>query len=253
MAVLAGTSQQAAYANLVMPYALKQQQRTGIPAEVFIIQSGVETGWGTSRWFRSYNNPAGIGVTGAPGAGYHFASLDEGFAAYADKLMGHGEAGQGQFVADVRAGAPTTTLLTDLQNSPWAAGHYGYHSLVDSYHSLYGGGSGTTGQNVPGYTPGAGGSGVQAAGLSLPDFGSLLNSPLAGPLGSFGQLFGSFGSLGLSDFWKATVGTLFTQLIYLGEIIGGFALVTLGVVIILVDSGAMQKAPAIVATAAAAA
>lgn len=115
------------------PFAVRESKRTGIPVSVFLAQSADETGWGTSEWFTKDNNPAGIGVTGAAGAGHSFASLSAAFVDYANKLLGHGEAGQEKFAADVSAGADPVTLLRDLEASPWAAGHYGGNGLENIF------------------------------------------------------------------------------------------------------------------------
>jgi hypothetical protein len=137
----AASTSQAAFINEVRPYAEAESKRTGIPAEVMITQAGVETGWGTSGWWTNNRNPAGIGVTGAAGAGNSYATLEQAFHDYADKLLGKGEAGQEQFAADVKAGAPIETLLMDLERSPWAAGHYGGDGLTQTYSALAGGGA----------------------------------------------------------------------------------------------------------------
>jgi len=123
------TAQEAAFIATELPYAQSEQARTGIPVSVFLAQSADETGWGTSSWFLQHNNPAGIGVTGAPGKGNTYSSLAAAFDDYANKLLGQGEAGQQQFAADVAGGAAPLTLLRDLEASPWAAGHYGGNGL----------------------------------------------------------------------------------------------------------------------------
>jgi Mannosyl-glycoprotein endo-beta-N-acetylglucosaminidase len=126
----------APYIATVLPYARIESLRTGIPVSVMLAQSGVETGWGTSNWFREHLNPAGIGVTGAPGAGATYRTLAEAFRDYANKLLGIGEAGQAQFAADVQRGADDPTLLRDLERSPWAAGHYGGSGLERTWSTL---------------------------------------------------------------------------------------------------------------------
>ncbi len=136
----ASQSQQA-YISEIRPFAEAESKRTGIPAEVMIVQSGLETGWGTSGWWTNNRNPAGIGVTGAAGAGNSYPDLATAFHDYAEKLLGHGEAGQEKFAADVAAGASSEQLLADIQQSPWAAGHYGGNGLVSTYQALAGGGA----------------------------------------------------------------------------------------------------------------
>lgn len=137
----AASPNQQAYINEVMPFAQAESKRTGIPAEVMVVQSGVETGWGTSGWWTNNRNPAGIGVTGQAGAGNSYPDLASAFRDYADKLMGNGEAGQEQFAADVKAGAPVDKLLADLEQAPWAAGHYGGNGLGQTYSALQQGGA----------------------------------------------------------------------------------------------------------------
>lgn len=137
---LAPSASRDAFIQEILPYAEAESKRTGIPPEVFIVQSGLETGWGTSGWWRNNKNPAGIGVTGAPGAGNTYADLGSAFHDYADKLLGHGEAGQEQFAAAVKQGASPEQLLSLLQQSPWAAGQYGGNGLTNTYQQLYGSG-----------------------------------------------------------------------------------------------------------------
>lgn len=190
------TSQQVnAYIAQVLPAAQRQSARTGIPVSVMLAQSGYETGWGTSQWWRVHLNPAGIGVTGAPGAGQSFASVDAAFAAYADKLLGKGEAGQQQFVRDVNAGAGPQQLLSDLEASPWAAGHYGGTGLNTTWQSL-----GLAQYDLPGAKPPPGGNPVPGGGsasgavdVSLHVPGTPYSVPTPGDL--FGGLTGTAGDI----------------------------------------------------------
>lgn len=252
-----GTAQQIAFVNEVLPYALRESHKTGIPAAVYITQSGVETGWGTSGWWKDQHNPAGIAVTGAAGAGSGYPDVSTAFADYSNKLMGIGEYGQGQFVKDVKLGADVPTLLTDLQNSPWAAGHYGHHGLVDSFAQVFGGvaghadpkranafqpntvdlaGSGT------GSTAGGGASGGGSDVLStVTGVGAFLASPA---LGVAATLFGGGNPLSAAK----SVGTFLTTVLgifsnwrYIVEVFAGIGLVLLGVTIILIDTGAAKK------------
>lgn len=172
---MATNAQVNAYIAQVLPAAQKQSQRTGIPVSVFLTQSGYETGWGTSGWWRNNLNPAGIGVTGAAGAGQSFASVDQAFAAYADKLLGQGEAGQGQFVADVNAQAGPTKLLQDLEASPWAAGHYSGHGLETTFASLN-----LAQYDLPGAKPPAGGNPLPGGGGAQVQTAGYLSSGVAG-------------------------------------------------------------------------
>lgn len=175
-------AQQAAFITIIWPYVVAESRRTGIPVEVFIVQSGFETGWGTSWLFRVAHNPAGVGAFDAS-HGNQFPDLATGFRTYADRLMGRGEGGQGQFVADVQAHKDAATLLDDIQRGPWAASHYNY-TLVSTFHSIYGGGSGSS----AGTGTGVSGSSGQTATLTsatstvqgwldkIPVFGGLLKA-----------------------------------------------------------------------------
>lgn len=117
------------FINFILPYARTASKTSGVPVSVIIAQVGNETGWGTSSaWTQSYN-PAGIGMTGAPGAGMRYKSPEQGMADYAQKLMGHGEAGQEGVMRAVASGANAFDIALALEQSPWAAGHYGGHGL----------------------------------------------------------------------------------------------------------------------------
>jgi mannosyl-glycoprotein endo-beta-N-acetylglucosaminidase len=222
--------QQLAFIAEILPYVLRESKRTGIPPEVFIVQSGRETGWGTSGWWRNAHNPAGIGVTGQPGAGNVYPDLSTAFRDYADKLMGHGEAGQEQFAADVKRGASAATLLGDLQASPWAASHYG-GTLVDDFHALYGGGQGT------GSTAGTGGSGGSGGVVGV------VSSAITSAIPIIGGVLGAPIKAGeaLLAIDKTILG-IFTNWRYVVEVFAGIAMIGLGIVVILIDTGAAKKA-----------
>lgn len=189
------TQSQANFIATELPLAQRESRRTGIPVSVFLTQSWNETGHGTSKWFLEGNNPAGIGVTGAPGAGNGFATLSAAFRTYADRLMGIGEAGQQQFVADVHAGAGTPTLLADLEASPWAAGHYGGtaanpgHGLEQLYAAEGLGTFDAPGAKAPtGATPIHTVAYIPGTGIHLPGTGSgsniLPSNPITGAAGA---------------------------------------------------------------------
>jgi Mannosyl-glycoprotein endo-beta-N-acetylglucosaminidase len=223
--------QQLDYINQILPAVLAESARTGIPPEVFIVQSGVETGWGTSGWWRNQKNPAGIGVTGAAGAGQGYPSVAAAFDDYANKLLGKGEAGQEQFASDVAAHASTVTLLQDLEQSPWAAGHYGGHGLEATYAALYGsaGNNATTGTGqevLDSETDGSGSSGGGGLGSvlgNLPIVGGLFSAATA-PVALAGQV------LGLFQNWRFVV-----------EVLAGLAMMGLGIILILHDTGVDKK------------
>jgi hypothetical protein len=162
----------------VLPYAATESARTGIPISVMLAQSGVETGWGTSGWWHNQHNPAGIGVTGKPGAGNAYPDIGTGWRDYADHLLGIGEAGQGPFVADLRQGADAPALLRDLEASPWAAGHYGGHGLENAYAQFNLGQYDTPGNAPPGAASSSSAYIAQPAGFSL------------NPLDWIGSIFG---------------------------------------------------------------
>lgn len=165
---LPASASQQSFIDQVRPFAEAESKRTGIPAEVMIVQSGIETGWGTSGWWRNNLNPAGIGVTGQAGAGNSFGSIGDAFRAYADHLMGNGEAGQERFVADVKAGASVDQLLTDLEQSPWAAGHYGGNGLNQTYSALNSGGAFATPKPAPTAAPAPASEPMQAVNQRRP-------------------------------------------------------------------------------------
>jgi Mannosyl-glycoprotein endo-beta-N-acetylglucosaminidase len=229
--------QQLDYINQILPAVLAESARTGIPPEVFIVQSGVETGWGTSGWWRNQKNPAGIGVTGAAGAGQGYPTVAAAFDDYANKLLGNGEAGQEQFASDVAAHASTVTLLQDLEQAPWAAGHYGGHGLEATYAALYGsaGNNATTGNGqavLDSETSGSdssgdgsgGGSTIQAFLNGLPLYGGLFKTASTAT-----ALEGQF--LGLFANWR-----------YVLEVFAGIVMMGLGVLLILHDTGVDKKA-----------
>jgi hypothetical protein len=221
------------YFQEVFPSASKAATRTGVPVDVLLIQSGIETGWGTSPAFLQRNNPAGIGITGPNVTGNVYSSLDAGFADYADKLLGHGEAGQEQFAADVKAGATTRTLLQDLQaggpGPHWAAGHYGGHTLTDTLDSILGkGASGQSATSHPGASPGDVVSTVVDAGKQAAEQLNLDPLGLLEGLTWPAQLARAF--LGLFTNWR-----------YLVEVFIGVGLMGAGTVLILRDIGLAAK------------
>jgi len=231
-------SQQAAFIREIWPYVVQQSIRTGIPVEVFIIQSGRETGWGTSWLFRVAHNPAGVGAFDAS-HGNQFPDLATGFQTYADRLMGVQEGGQGQFVADVRAHADALTLLNDIQNGPWAASHYDY-TLTSNFHSLYGGGggsssstgttSGSTGQTAT--TTSAVGDALKTLGGWLghvPIFGGILGQGVNG-LGNAANFFGT-----ATGFLEAVL-KIFANWRYLLQFFVGFVMFMVGGFIIIMES-----------------
>jgi hypothetical protein len=239
------TAQQAKFIAEIWPYVVRESRRTGIPVEVFIIQSGLETSWGTSWLYRNYHNPAGIGAFDASHA-TQFSSLSDGFATYGDRLMGHGEGGQGQFVKDVNGGASAAVLLNDLQTGPWAAGHYGGTGLTDTLASLYGtaGGSATkgTGGGTASGTSGSGGQTPQQAQDALSLQGLTSHIPVVGGLLTAATWPGKLAQLAI---W------IFDQWVFIVEVIGGFGILVAGVLIIMNDVGE-KKAPEIVKAVAAA-
>jgi hypothetical protein len=219
------------FINEILPDVLAQSARTGIPPEVFITQSSVETDWGRNTgWWGTDHNPAGVGVTGAPGVGFTYPNISAGFASYADHLMGIGESGQGQFVSDVKAHASTETLLNDLEASPWAGGHYGGTGLNQRYESLYGNASNnaTTGTGQADTTTDSTSSSDSSGGLgsvlgNLPIVGGLFKAATA-PVALAGQV------LGLFQNWR-----------YVVEVLAGLAMMGLGIILILHDTGVDKK------------
>lgn len=167
------SQQQANFIATELPYAQRESKRTGIPVSVFLAQSAWETGWGTSYLFTKENNPAGIGAYDSSHGGA-WPSLSAAFRTYADKLMGVGEAGQGRFVADVKAGADPNTLLTDLEQGPWAASHYGYTNLNREWAS-----TGLGAFDAPGATAPTGSTPIHTVDIIMP--GPIPNIPAPGP------------------------------------------------------------------------
>jgi Mannosyl-glycoprotein endo-beta-N-acetylglucosaminidase len=227
--------QQLAYINQILPAVLSESARTGIPPEVFIVQSGVETGWGTSDWWTQNRNPAGIGVTGVPGAGNTYPSIAAAFDDYANKLLGHGEAGQQQFAADVAGHASASTLLSDLEAAPWAAGHYGGTGLNDTYASLYGNAANnaTTGTGTAVDTSGGDPTAVIGGGNSS---GGVLNA-----LGDLPIIGGAFKGLSAAAALEGSILAIFTNWRYVLEVFAGIAMMGLGIVLILHDTGVDKK------------
>lgn len=121
------------FINEILPFAQEQSRRTGIPVSVFLAQSGNETGWGTSSAWTKHLNPAGIDITGPGVAGGSYPNIAAAFQAYANRLSGIGERGQGPFMSLVKQHAPVPSILKALEQSPWAAGHYGGNGLENIY------------------------------------------------------------------------------------------------------------------------
>lgn len=64
--------------------------RAGLDLLVPLCQLGLETGWLTSHWSqRPRRNPAGIGVTGVPGAGISFPSWMHAARAHVGRLLAY--------------------------------------------------------------------------------------------------------------------------------------------------------------------
>jgi hypothetical protein len=239
------SASQAAYITKIWPYVQRESLRTGIPPEVFIIQSGRETGWGSSWLFRVGNNPAGIGAFDSS-HGAQFASLSDGFATYADRLMGKGEGGQGPFVADVRAGASAATLLDDLQRGPWAGGHYDFGAgkgLTANLASLYGG-AGSSATKGTGGLSGAPGQSADTQGNVISDVGSAALKGVLGPLGGVLGLIPGVNALKAADTFFGLVVNVFLNWRYMLELLAGGVLVLGGVAIIVADTG--RKNPQII-------
>ena len=62
-------------------YVVAWADTDGICSDIVAAQIVHETGWLTSGWFTQHNNPAGLGVTGAPGAGLSFPGVSSGIEA----------------------------------------------------------------------------------------------------------------------------------------------------------------------------
>lgn len=229
----------------VLPAAQVESKRTGIPVSVMITQAGYETGWGTSEWWRVHRNPAGIGVTGQPGKGFTFPDVASGWRAYADKLLGKGEYGQGQFVSDVNARAGSVKLLQDLEQSPWAAGHYSGHGLESTYAAM-----GLGKYDLPGAKPPPGGNPIPPGGggssgapgtpvqpVSLGGDAAAALNAVPG-LGGLGSLFSALGSSNPLDSatkaFEKGVGNVAART---GLVIFGAIAVLIGLAIMFRDAG----------------
>jgi N-acetylmuramoyl-L-alanine amidase len=62
---------------------------TGIGSRVPFAQAAHETGWFSSEWWKTANNPAGIGVTGEAGKGERFNSVAAGVLAHYAHLLAY--------------------------------------------------------------------------------------------------------------------------------------------------------------------
>jgi hypothetical protein len=79
----------------------------GLDPFFVVVQLSLETGFLSSFWSqRPRRNPAGIGVTGAPGEGVKFASWDKAVRAHTGRLLayaidaGHGTAAQRALISE---------------------------------------------------------------------------------------------------------------------------------------------------------
>lgn len=251
------SAQQAKFITEIWPYVVRESQRTGIPVEVFIIQSGRETGWGTSWLYRVAHNPAGVGAFDSS-HGAQFASLSDGFATYADRLMGHGEGGQGPFVADVQRGASASQLLDDLQRGPWAGGHYDFGSgkgLTANFAALYGGGGGSNATQGTGGVSGSGGQSADVQGSIFSDVGGAALKGVLGPLGSVIDLIPGVNGIKAADAVFSMIAAVFLNWRWTLELFIGAGMLAVGALLIFNDVAekkVQQVAPEIIGAMAAA-
>lgn len=92
----------------------------------------------------------------------------------------------------------------------------------------------------------AGGATATLTGFPNPLSPNPLNNPLVtGPFAGFlGNIPGISDIVGkITDPFKQLEVSLLSKLIYLGEILAGMAFITLGIIIVMVDTGALSKAP----------
>lgn len=66
---------------------VNQCSQAGLNADLCAAQVMHETGWLTSDWFVNHRNPAGVGVTGQPGVGSTFPTIEAGIHAYLAHLL----------------------------------------------------------------------------------------------------------------------------------------------------------------------
>ncbi|HUZ00525.1 MAG TPA: N-acetylmuramoyl-L-alanine amidase, partial [Thermomicrobiaceae bacterium] len=108
----------------------------GLNADLVAAQCAHETGFWTSAWAQISKNPAGLGVTGAPGAGLGFATADDGIKAQCAHLLTYILGAQSPMVADdprytvtpdARMGLVKT--LGDLDGT-WAVPGVGYGASI---------------------------------------------------------------------------------------------------------------------------
>lgn len=111
-----------------------------IPMSVMLSQSADETAhWGTkgsAPLWTLYHNPAGIGSCDGC-VGVHYASEEDGWADYGNRLMGIREGNQQGFVRLLTQHATPLQLLQELERNGWSSGGYGGHGLETLYNNEF--------------------------------------------------------------------------------------------------------------------
>ena len=76
-------------APAVGSYYVDFGHKFGIRPDLAVALSVLETGWFRSYWFLTHNNPGGLDVTGVPGAGQKFSTIEQGIHALFERLASY--------------------------------------------------------------------------------------------------------------------------------------------------------------------
>jgi hypothetical protein len=142
-------------------YAAQVAQRTGLNLDVVVAWIGAESGWGVNKASHNYLNI---------GPGRQYQSVDQAAGAAAELVN------SSAYYTGIRSAIPVSPAaqVAAIQASPWDAGHYGGHRLMDVFRSVAGGdGVRVTGANGVVATP---------VGLPLNPLSPILSLPGLGDL-----------------------------------------------------------------------
>lgn len=153
-----------AFINEVLEYATAVADNLHIPVSDILAQMINETGSGTSKAWQECNNPAGISTLNddmkrfaasyCPNEGeiLKFPDRDHSLLAYIARWQEPVYEPTRQRWAQNNE---SIAVAEAMQDSPWAAGHYDHHGLVDLIHQYnltqydHGGSSGHGGEQTP--------------------------------------------------------------------------------------------------------
>lgn len=143
-------------------YAQQVASATGLDADVVRAWIGSESGWGVTKPAHNYLNI---------GPGRQYSTVDQAATAAAQLL------GSSSYYTGIRNAVPAGPVaqVDAIQQSPWDAGHYGGHRLMDVYNALVGNGgpAPATGAMPASWT-------IPGTNIHLPGLGDLVGGAATG-------------------------------------------------------------------------